>query len=183
MTFNAGWSLRLNQESNPMPETTDAVSETTQVKSDLHRYKVRLLHLLSFVPDDKLTWTPSPTAKSALRIAVHCGLTSRFFADVITGKLPEAMPALPEFFGALDQAEQSVTSRDAAIALLEETTAALSDAIDSVNAENIGSLAVSPFGAMPLQFWIQQGGAQYAGHIGQLEYLQTIWGDLDNHFG
>ncbi|MES1227752.1 MAG: hypothetical protein ABUL72_03720, partial [Armatimonadota bacterium] len=29
---------------------------------------------LSFVPDDRLTWTPTPTAKSSIRIAAHTAL-------------------------------------------------------------------------------------------------------------
>jgi hypothetical protein len=35
---------------------------------------------------------------------------------------------------------------------------------------------------VPVRFWLAQGSEHMAGHAGQLQYLQTIWGDLDNHF-
>jgi len=41
------------------------------------------LMLLSFVPDDKLNWTPTPTAKSALRIAAHTALYAGRFARMM----------------------------------------------------------------------------------------------------
>ena len=47
------------------------------------------LRVLSFVPEDKLTWKPSPTAKSALEIAAHCAGYSGAFAWIIrAGKFP-----------------------------------------------------------------------------------------------
>lgn len=165
-----------------MQQSIDPISEVVaQAKSDFERSSVRLIHLFSFVPDDKLMWTPSPTAKSSLRIVAHCGFTSKFFADVITGSMPESMPSAEEFLKGLHESEEKIANRVDAIALVKETTEELCNAIDTVNAENFHSPRNSPFGAPPLKFWISQGREQMAGHAGQLEYLQTIWGDLDNH--
>lgn len=167
-----------------MQSTIDSTSEAVaQAKGDFERFSARLLHLFTFVPDDKLDRTPSPTSRSPLRIVAHCAVTSRFFADLINGEFPESMPAPDQFVKELYEAEAKVTTREEAIALVDETTAALSTAIGSVNADNIDAVRASPFGAFPLRFWITQGGEQMAGHVGQLEYLQTTWGDLDNHFG
>ena len=160
-----------------MPQTAE------QAKQRFEKYSARLLHLFSFVPDDKLNWAPSPTAKSSLRIVAHCGLTSAFFADLITGKMPEKMPTPDKFLQSLHDAEETISTREDAIALVKATTADLCSAIDTVNAKNIDTVADSPFGALPLRFWIDQGSAQMAGHAGQLEYLQTVWGDLDNYLG
>jgi hypothetical protein len=165
-----------------MQQTLDPTSEAVaQARSYTERFRARLLHLLSFVPDDKLTWTPSPTAKSSLRIVAHCALTSKFLADVITGSMPESMPSAEEFLKGLHEAEEAITTREGAIALVKENTAELFKAIDTVNAANIDSTPNSPFGAIAMRFWMSHGGDQMAGHAGQLEYLQTIWGDLDNH--
>src|SRR6185436_20882936 len=49
-----------------------------------------LLHTLSFVPDERLNWSPCPTAKSALQIVAHCAISNGAFAEIIDG---EAMPA------------------------------------------------------------------------------------------
>ncbi|RYG38992.1 DinB family protein [bacterium] len=167
-----------------MGERIGATPElVAQVQGDLARYSERLLHLFSFVPDEKLTWTPSPTAKSALRIVGHCALTMDFFANVITGEDSESMPAPEQFFQRLAEAEENVTTRDEAVRLLKESATRLSEVVGTVTSENIETTRRSPFGEIPLAFWIHQGREQLAGHAGQLEYLQTIWGDLDNHFG
>lgn len=166
-----------------MQQTIDSISQiTAQAKSHVERYSERLIHLLSFVPDDKLTWTPSPTAKSSLRIVAHCALTNQFFARVITDTMPDNMPSPEEFFKDLHEAEQKITTRESAVALLKETTAELSAAICAVNAGSIDSTPRSVFGPMPMPFWLQIGGEHEAGHAGQMEYQQTIWGDMDNHY-
>ena len=166
-----------------MQSTSDSTSEiVAQAKSQFERMSTRLLHLLAFVPDDKLTWTPSSTANSSLRLVAHCAVSNRFFADIITGNMPETMPSPEEFFKGLHAAAEKITTRESAIALAKETTAELCKAIDAVNAENIHSTPNSPFGPIAMQFWMSQGHNHMAGHIGQLEYLQTVWGDLDNHF-
>ena len=85
-------------------------------------------------------------------------------------------------FPGLHEDAEKITTRESAIALVKETTAELCKAIDAVNAENIHSTPNSPFGPMAMPFWMYQGHDHMAGHTGQLEYLQTIWGDLDNHF-
>jgi hypothetical protein len=47
----------------------------------------RFLLDLRFVPAERLTWKPTPTAKSALEIAAHCAGYSGAFASIIsTGK-------------------------------------------------------------------------------------------------
>src|SRR5689334_11583370 len=44
------------------------------------------LKVFSFVPDDKLTWTPTPTAKSAIRIGAHTALYAGRFARMIEAR-------------------------------------------------------------------------------------------------
>jgi len=167
-----------------MQTTLDSTSELVeQIKGNVKRYNQRLLHLLTFVPDDKLTWTPAPTSKSALRIVAHCALTNKFFAQAISGKSPAVLPPAEEFFANLNAAELEYSTRESAIALLEGSACELCTALASVNEETIKLDANSPFGPMPVRFWMDLGVEHTAGHVGQMEYLQTIWGDLDSHFG
>ena len=45
---------------------------------------------LSHIPEDKLSWKPTLTAKSALEIAAHCAGYSAGFAMIIqNGRFPE----------------------------------------------------------------------------------------------
>jgi hypothetical protein len=163
-------------------QTIDPTSETiAQAQANLERISSRMLHLLSFVPDDKLSWAPSPTSKSALRIAAHAALVSQRFAALITESMPDPMPNPEEFFkGFLDE-ELTFTTRESVVNLTNEATAKLSQALGTVTTECIDSSPNSPFGPVPKRFWIGLTHDHLAGHVGQMEYLQTIWGDLDNH--
>ena len=131
--------------------TAPTLEVVAYAKGYFERFSARLLHLFSFVPDDKLTWSPSPTAKSSLRLVAHCGLTSRFYATIITGNMPERMPSPEEFLNNLSEAEESITTRESAIALVKEATMELCKAMDTVTAENINSTPNSPFGPLPMQ--------------------------------
>ena len=165
-----------------MQNTIEPTLETVaHARCQFESISERLLHLLSFVPDDKLNWTPSATAKSSLRIVAHCAMTSRSIANIITGTMPESMPSPEAFFSGLHAVEVKITQRECAIAAVNETTAELCKALNSVNTENIHTTPDSPFGPVAMQFWVELGYRHMAGHVGQLEYLQTIWGDLDNH--
>ena len=167
-----------------MQQTLDSTSEiVAQACSQVKQNSDRLLHLLTFVPDDKLTWSPSETSKSSIRLVAHCALTSKFFADLLTHNMPDPMPSPQECFGALHAEELNYTTRESVIALTNENTAELCKAIETITAENIGSMLNSPFGPMPLQFWLAMSSEHMVGHAGQIEYIQTIWGDLDNHMG
>lgn len=167
-----------------MQTTLDPISEVVvQTKDQVERSSERLAHLLSFVPEDKLAWAPSSTARSPLRLVAHCALTSKCFADIITDRMPGSMPSPEEFFTNLHAGEETIVTRESVLALLHETTAELCDAIGTVNAGTIDSTRNSPFGPLPMRFWLEQAGTHLTVHAGQLAYLQTIWGDLDNHMG
>src|SRR5476649_391064 len=69
------------------------------------------LKTFSFVPDDKLTWTPTPTAKSAIRIAAHTALYAGRFASMIeTRKLP-MNGTLADWIAQRNSEEAAVTNR------------------------------------------------------------------------
>ena len=153
----------------------------TKAKADFESASQRLIHLFSFVPDDKLAWTPSATAKSALRIVAHCALTTEFFANLISGGMPGVIPSPTEFFQELDDDEKTVITRTQALDLMKTAAANLGSAMDTVNSATIESSPNSPFGPMPISSLLHDCREHLASHTGQLTYLQTIWGDLDNH--
>lgn len=163
-----------------MPTTPDF---TAHAAERVERFSTRLVHLLSFVPEERLAWSPAPDARSALRLVTHAALVNRFFAGLIGGDAPAAMPTPEEFFRTLHTDEHTVPTREGALAFLNETTAELRGAIAKVDAETIDSNPNSPFGALPMRFWLGEAGDHLAAHAAQLAYLQTTWGDLDDHMG
>ncbi len=165
-----------------MPQTIDSASSSVALaKSQFEHVNHRLLHLLTFVPDDKLTWTPSATANSALQIVAHAAKSSRVFAKLITGTMDDPMPAPPDFLASLMPKADDYPTRESVIQLVHETADELRAAYETINSENIDAPVNSPFGPIPTRFWMGLGHNHMAGHVGQLEYLQTIWGDRDNH--
>ena len=103
-------------------ETLAPASELVEnAKAHTQRNAKQLLHTLSFVPDDKLTWSPAPGAKSALGIAAHCALVNPAFAMGIRNEMPAELPAPEQMMAMMAEREQAVKSRDEAIRLIESS--------------------------------------------------------------
>ena len=139
----------------------------------------RFLHDLSFVPAEKLTWRPTPTAKSALEIAVHCAGYSGRFADIISaGKFAWSVE---EFRGPILAAIESITTLDEAETMLRKNIAKTIAALDTVKPEQVGSIIESPQGQTPFIFFLTLPAMHLEKHGAQIDYLQTCWGDLEVH--
>ncbi len=138
------------------------------------------LLVLSFVPADKLTWSPAPTAKSALQIAAHCAGYSGGFASIIKAGV---FPAdAQDFLGPIDARIKSITSVSEAEAMLRQGIADTLAALDTVSLEQIGAKVMTPQGQTPFLFFMTIPATHLVLHTGQLDYLQTCWGDQEVHF-
>ena len=140
----------------------------------------RFLHDLNFVPADKLTWRPTPTAKSALEIAAHCAGYSGAFASIIrAGKFPSSGE---EFRSTVQSAIESITTLEQAEMMLRKGIADTIAALDTVKPEQIGATVDAPaLGRTPFKFFLTLPAMHLENHDGQIDYLQTCWGDLEVH--
>ncbi|MDR3706760.1 MAG: DinB family protein [Capsulimonadaceae bacterium] len=139
----------------------------------------RFLHDLSFVPLDKLTWSPTPTAKSALEIAAHCAGYSGAFASIISaGKFPSSRE---EFLGPIQSAIDSIVTLEQAETMLRQGIADTIAALDTVKPEQIGTIIDAPHGRPPFRFFLTLPAMHLENHAAQIAYLQTCWGDLEVH--
>jgi len=137
------------------------------------------LRVLSFVPEDKLTWKPAPTAKSALEIAAHCAGYSGVFAWIIrAGKFP---CSVDEFRATVNAAIDSVTTVEEAETMLRQGIADSVAALDIVKPEQVGSFVESPQGQTPFNFFLTLPATHLEGHVAQIDYLQTCWDDQEVH--
>jgi hypothetical protein len=139
----------------------------------------RFFHDLSFVPADKLTWKPTPTAKSALEIAAHCAGYSGPFASIISaGKFPP----IEEFRGKVQSAIESITTLEQAETMLRKGIADTIAALDTVKPEQVGASIEAPaLGRTPFKFFLTLPAMHLENHDAQIDYLQTCWGDLEVH--
>ena len=165
-----------------MQESADRVSELMEnAASDLKKRSERMLYSFSFVPADKLNWSPSATSRSSARIVAHCALVCQLVAEALTRKPEESMPSAEEFFKNFRESEVQIATSGEAANSLKKAAAELGEAFGMVTAENIDSEVTVPFGVLPMRSVISFAQEQLAGHVGQLDYLQTIWGDVDTH--
>lgn len=137
------------------------------------------LNTLSFVPADKLTWSPTPTAKSALQIAAHCaGYSGGFAAIIRAGKFPCSREEFrAQVYGAMD----SITTVEQAEAMLRRGIADSLAALDTVQPEQIGTMVDAPQGPTPFLFFMTLPAHHLDGHAAQIDYLQTCWDDQMVH--
>jgi hypothetical protein len=152
-----------------------------QAKQATEAAKTSLLKTFEFVPEDKIGWSPSKTARTAVNIVAHCGMANGAFAALLRGE-PLPLPASPDEAMALIRAAgRDITSREAAVKLVEDSTADLLRALDGVTDARMQTTPASPFGALPFSFWMQVPAEHMGGHARQIDYLETIWGDHEDH--
>lgn len=142
------------------------------------------LRNFSHVPEDKLDWTPTPTAKSALRIAAHTALyASRFAAMIRDRKLP-VVEDVDAWLAGLAEEEAAITTRDEVERLFRAGTAEVLAALDGLSPDEIhGSLDSGQRWSMSMKQLIDLPGWHAAVHVGQIDFLQTCWGDQTIYVG
>src|ERR1051325_2334025 len=111
-------------------ESLIASSKESAVRGMEHFLKV-----FSFVPDDKLTWTPTPTAKSAIRIAAHTAIYAGNFARMIEDRKVPAVDTLPEWISTMHAAEAAITTRAEMESIFRTGTDEVIAALDSLTPE------------------------------------------------
>lgn len=141
------------------------------------------LKTFSFVPDDKLDWTPAPGAKSAIRIAAHTAVTAGNFAKMIRDRKLPIGEEIPELVARTAAAEEALIDRTEIESLFRQNTDDVIAALDTLAPEAIGLRLDSSLGwSMPMTFLMNLPGMHAMCHAGQIDYLQTCWGDWDVHF-
>lgn len=134
------------------------------------------------VSAERLHWKPAETARDALDIARECALSPTWATELLRTRV---MPEFTESTMAEYQAKKdAIPDLDAAEALASVNVAALNDAIGEFPDEEIESTMKLPFGPNPdwpfydvmlIHVW----NCHY--HTGQLNYIQTLYGDTDFH--
>jgi hypothetical protein len=136
-----------------------------------------------FVPDDKLNWQPTPTAKSALRIAAHTALYAGRFAKMIeTRKLP-LTGTLQEWIALRNSQEIAITNREEIEVIFKQGTQEVLAALDSLTPELIATPLDFGVGwTPPMTYLMNLPGMHAISHAAQIDYLQTCWDDQEVHF-
>lgn len=142
------------------------------------------LRNFSYVPDDKLEWTPTPTSKSAIRVAAHTALYAGRFAAMIRDRKLPIPENLEEWLAQRDAEEIAVTDREEMERIFREGTAEVLAALDTLTPDEVELMLDSGQGwTMPMKQLMGLPGWHATLHAGQIDYLQTCWGDQQIYLG
>lgn len=141
------------------------------------------LKALSHVPDDKLDWTPTPTAKSAIRIAAHTAIYAGNFAKMIRDRRLPFGDEIPEFVARNQAAEVAITSKAEMEQVFRKNTDEVIAALDTLTPEDVVLVLDTSLGwTVPMTRLMNLPGWHATLHTGQIDYLQTCWGDEEVYF-
>ena len=150
----------------------------TNTRQSLHQARDRFLGQLAMVPEDRLNWSPSPSARTAVEIAHHVGQAIYNLHQTMMGNrysVPTMELADQEFRAA----ESLVQDREVVVRMITDNANAYDVWLDSLTYEMLDSLIWMPFdlGHFPLEIVLGFPAMHTNSHIPQLEYLQTTYGD------
>jgi uncharacterized damage-inducible protein DinB len=148
------------------------VQHPLESTAGLARWAARnMAYNLEFIPEDKLTWKPAPTANSALEVVSHIVAVLRVGEKLAQTGIWE----MPQF--------QPLESREAAKEQLESSAEAYAAALTQIDPAILGQVVkVGPGFEMPMARAATLGAVDALHHHGQIAYIQTLLGDTEMHF-
>lgn len=142
------------------------------------------LRNFSHVPDDKLTWAPTPTAKSALRIAAHTALYAARFARMIRDRRLPIPDNLTQWLAERDAEEVAITRREDIEKVFRAGTAEVLEALDTLTPDEVEMVLDSGQGwTTSMKQLMGLPGFHAILHAGQIDFLQTCWDDQEVYVG
>ncbi|MFI5386825.1 MAG: DinB family protein [Fimbriimonadales bacterium] len=160
--------------------TNPAQDTIAEAKAEFNRAKDRLAHCLATTPDDKINWSPSPTARTPIEVVVHAAMGTAGIHGMLQGKPfpfsgPDAIDAVSR------SSEKEYKTREQVLGYLDQTSSDYLDWLDGLTAEQLASTWDAPFGTFPMTSAITFPADHLRNHAGQIDYIQTIYGDRDWH--
>ena len=130
---------------------------------------------------DKLTWSPDGKSRSALAQLCECGQACEWFTHILDAR-GEGVGFDPESFKEAQIAQRRASNIDVVEADVRAHTAAFCEALLNLPAED-GSKQVELFPGfhLSLNHLMLLPLENFAYHQGQINYIQTLYGDKDMH--
>lgn len=147
-------------------------------RADFLRSKERLSSALSTTPDDRINWSPSPTARTPIQQVAHAAQVLEGMQIMLNGgTFPiETSAEADKVF--LEQ-EKPFTTRESVLHLLEQNSATYLQWLDSLTPEALTATVTLPFGfgTAPMTAALSFASQHTNWHTAQINYIQTIYGD------
>ena len=137
-----------------------------------------LIRNVEAMDESKVAWQPEGSGRTVLSIIQECAIITGFSAHTLTHL------AMPEgFHGEYGRLLGEYDTLEKAVAALKANSELLANAQLSFDAENLEKTIVMPWAANPLTFAELMFGNYWNSvyHIGQICYIQTLYGDKEMH--
>jgi hypothetical protein len=146
--------------------------------------KSQLSCALANVSEERLNWSPSPSARTPIQIVAHCATAIKYIHQQMDGT-PFNHKTTAEADAAFRAEESAFQSREQALEYLETVSASYLAFLGTLTDERLDATEALPFGlgVLPVREWLGAAPGHTQGHVAQLEYLQTINGDRDWRLG
>ena len=153
-------------------------------KGNFLHAKASLLKALNTTSDDRLNWSPSPTARTPIEIAAHAAGGVKDIFETLDGRTFAAGTPEEAEVG-FREWEAGFKSREQVAELLEKNADEFVGWLEALTPERLETMVTMPFGMgqVPLALAITFITMHTRYHIAQIDYVQTIYGDRDWHMG
>lgn len=128
-----------------------------------------MLLTLARTPDDRLEWKPEPTARTPMDFLRECSVHCDEWAQLL-----ESYVWPDQFMTRVG----AITARDEAVLEMGGAIARLAQVIRSVPDEKLDLLLKTPWEEAPIGFWLTYAAGHTQYHTGQMNYIQTLYGDM-----
>ncbi|HEX5323616.1 MAG TPA: DinB family protein, partial [Capsulimonadaceae bacterium] len=111
----------------------------------------RLLRNLAKTPDDRLNWSPAPTARTPLQLVAHCAFSLGFITTMLNGT-PYPAKTMAQADAEFLEMEREVTTREQALALWESRFNQYVSFLSSLQPDQMDTMVKLPFemGELPM---------------------------------
>lgn len=147
---------------------------------DTERASAKFIKAVSFVPDDKLGFAPAKDSMSAREIAAHIMIVNRAYAAYLLNQ-PRPYQSMAELFQLSNEDGQKYTRTEPLVASLNDSVNTLLKELRSLPSDILDRDIVTVRGSEKAQSLLQRLAPHFYVHAGQIDYLQTIWGDREIH--
>jgi len=147
-------------------------------KADFLRAKHRVAVALAAVPDDKLNWSPAPTARTPIHVVAHISQCTIDFVAMLEGKFEGDSDDTVQVEARFRELEKPYTTREGVIDFFDRSCDTYLALLDTLTPAQVAGDVEVAFGTYPMATAITFMTNHLRVHGSQLDYIQTCYGDL-----
>lgn len=149
-----------------------------EAKAGYEQARDELLKNFAKMPEERVNWSPAPTARTPVEIVAHCAEAIGHLTEMMRGQ-PFGSPRTAEADQTFRENEKSFTSREQALAAFDKSSGNFLALLEGLDSSELDVMRPLPFGMgeAPMSVMVALPTMHTRSHIPQLEYLQTCYGD------